>query len=178
MESLDAAQEPVLGEGPLPGELDRLNWNAFFWGTYWPLAYRIWPWFWGLFALRVAGIVFFFRFNRLTPAPSTASVVAVVATWAALNLGLDVLLALNANRLLWERRGWASNTAPPQSVRAYLATQQRWAKFGIAALVVTYSLGLLDGRISVADRVGTALVPLAILAAWAVDRLRGSRRAS
>jgi len=82
-----------------------LNWNAFLWGAFWALAYGIYAWFWALFAVRTASVVFFTLVNRMNPTPSGTSMTVMVVAWAVLNLGLSALLGFKANRLLWERRG-------------------------------------------------------------------------
>src|SRR5574340_1314550 len=171
MESVRSLEETHLGDGALPSQLDRFNWSAYIWSGFWALAYGIWPWFWGLGALRFAGMFFFVRFNRSPSAHIPALAIAVTAAWIVTNWSFDAVLALNANRLVWERRRRAGGKARPISLAAYVSTQKRWALIGLAALAVSYGLGILrDGIVSPADAAGTALVPVVLAGGWLLDR--------
>jgi len=168
--SPDPAQADVLGIGDIPRALDRLNWNAFLWGAFWALAYGIYAWFWALFAVRTASVVFFTLVNRMNPTPSGTSMTVMVVAWAVLNLGLSALLGFKANRLLWERRGRSGNTAPPIPVTRYRETQRRWARFGIIFNMAVYGVAFLDGTVSTSDWASAAVFLLAIVAVWLIDR--------
>ncbi|MDO8963733.1 MAG: hypothetical protein Q7W30_04485 [Coriobacteriia bacterium] len=114
---------------PLPQELDRFNWGAFFFPVLWPLVKGPIKW---------AGIVFGLGFlinvtsEFISPYWWPLSLMLGIG-----ELALSIWFARNANRLLWEDRAWAVDVEP------LLKSQRKWARVGIVLTVGTGALLLL-----------------------------------
>ena len=104
---------------PLPAELDRFNWGAFFFPVLWPLAKGTPAWAGLFFAIGLVGRMI----NAVTPADWWPVYLLMLAA----DLALTVWYGRNANRLLWEKRAWT--ITPP----ALLKSARSW---GVAGLLV------------------------------------------
>lgn len=179
MDSPEAPIDAVLGQGTLPAELDRLNWSAVLWSALWAAVYGIWPWFWGLIALRTAGGVFFVLFNRSAVADSPSIVIPVVLAWGLANWSLNAVFGWKANHLLWRRRQAATGTVPTTTVATYLQTQRKWAFIGLAFLIFSYIPGSMrDGAITLSAGVGLGVALGSLACIWALERWQARGRQS
>ena len=171
------SQVRILGDGDFPPELDRVNWSAYFWGPFWALAYSVWPWFWGLNALTFAAYVLMGNLIRFGLGNSSTFFIIAV-TWMALSRGVEAVLGLNANRLLWERRSRASSRARPITVEDFTRSQRTWGRIGLAILVPGWVYGgMRDGVFSATDWAVIFVGSLALAALWGYGMLRDRRPA-
>lgn len=102
---------------PLPAELDRFNWGAFFFPVLWPLAKGPTVWAGVFLALRIADALIF---EPLSEAWWPLGMLAAVG-----HLALGIWYARNANRLLWEWRPWRIDPA------ALAKSQRVWGLNGL-----------------------------------------------
>jgi len=115
---------------PLPAELDRFNWGAFFFPVLWPLVKGPAVWAAAFFGLGVLENLI----DEAVPAswwPLTGAILLA-------DLALLIWYARNANRLLWDKKPW---TIEPQSFSRSARTWG-WVGFGITVGVLTIAIGI------------------------------------
>ena len=175
-ESADHAAERAVrfGVGPVPLEVDRLNWSAVLWGALWALVYGVWPWFWTLVALDLVATIISVSIGRSTA--SSASAPATIAVYSLTTLLMwapSVYFGFVANRVLWERRAQRPASGEPPTVEAFLRTQRTWAVIGLAWVGLGWVRSALVARgpsmfseLAVASSVAATILVLAGMWLW------------
>lgn len=177
---------PLVGEGPLPRSLDRLNWGALLLPVWWALVHGVWGWFvvmtgWWILG-RGLSIVAYRVLGTSLPLRVLAYSAISLIGWVVV-----VPLARRANALFWIREGnrmtRESDQSVPRSsatVEKYTKGQRTWAIVGLVAMAYGYTAGgylmlhrsgatLIDLSVDVAVNVAV----LAVLYLW--DRQRSLR---
>lgn len=111
-------------EVPLPPEVDRFNWGAFFFPLLWPLVNGPARWA-GILLAGYLGLALVYQLSPETPVTLILLLIMLAAV---------VWFGRSANRLLWDAAPWA---AEPQRL---LKNQRIW---GVAGLVIHGSVALL-----------------------------------
>ena len=147
----------AFGVGPVPPEIKRVNWAAVLLGPVWALLYGIWPWFWILAAVGVAGRLVFWLEPQLTIAGGglAAPVLAEVTGWT-----LSGVFGWRANRELWRRvcSGAREPLTPPRTTELYVGSQRIWTRVGAGVVGVGYGLGLWRTLTVGPDHLGLVLL--------------------
>lgn len=94
---------PVVGEDPIPADLNRFNVSAFMWGAWWSLAYGLWPRLLLQLGLAVVNATMLAFLPLLYPGwPRSPLDLAPQAIMGLVIVGVNAWLAKTANARVWE----------------------------------------------------------------------------
>jgi len=141
MDEVQAPEQQRLGDGQMPGRLDRVNFGAFLLPLLWTLIYGIWPWFFALVGVFVVNAGLGFATQPLVGDSVPLSVARSVVT-ISLAFGVAAVFSLRANRLVWEKErrrvAWQSDQSVPRladPVSKFERTQRLWVIWGVVFFV-------------------------------------------
>jgi hypothetical protein len=137
VETLVIPPGPRFGDGPMPRELNRVNWGAAFMSGWWALAHGLLWWLLAILLVRLLGIGAISLWDRspLRDIVWVRYALGVIA--ATFDAGLVVLLATRANQLYWDKQAarvarQSDQSVPQPAVRVseYVKTQRTWTIVG------------------------------------------------
>jgi hypothetical protein len=133
-----------VGQGELPAEFDRVNWDAALFSLIWVWIYGLKPWIIGLTALFLAPVlienvvILFVSAQALPQAMAVLDPISMVV-WSV----VIVVFGLRANRVVWEheRRRFASalgEPARPIPLWRYRKSTRFWTRLALGLIVLGF----------------------------------------
>jgi len=99
IEQATGSSEPRFGTGPLPTELQRLSWCAFFFPWFWAIRFALWRYLAGYWSLVVLG-----WFAAAAVREGFGSALLAQVAWVAIEVlivAVGLWLGIRGNRIAW-----------------------------------------------------------------------------